>query len=109
MVQVECFHCAKVLEFDSVIGRSEECSCGTDVRCCKNCRFYDEKSHQQCIESQADKVAEKDRGNFCGYFSPAKLAQAKLQATTGNLDPKSGLEGELQAFLNKKTQNPFNK
>jgi len=108
MMQVECFQCSKLLEFDSVIGRSEECSCGYDVRCCKNCRFYDERSHQQCIESQADKVAEKERGNFCGYFTPAKI-ESKIEINHTASKPKSGLEGELQAFLSSKRKDPFQK
>ena len=108
MVQVECYHCGKVLEFDSVIGRSEECGCGSDVRCCKNCRFYDERSHQQCVESQADKVSEKERGNFCGYFAPAKIREKQTNESIP-IKPKGGLESELQAFLKNKRKDPFSK
>lgn len=52
-------------------GRADTCrACGWDSRACKNCEFFDLPSNNQCRESQADRVVEKERSNFCDYFSP---------------------------------------
>lgn len=65
-----CFSCGKTLSFSSSeISRREECSsCRSDVHVCKNCSFYDSSSYNECRESQAEVVREKDRANFCDYF-----------------------------------------
>lgn len=52
-----------------IIGRKERCPfCDNDLRCCLNCRFYDKQVYNQCRESQAERVLDKDRSNFCEYF-----------------------------------------
>ena len=52
-----------------MIGRKDMCPfCNTDLRCCLNCRFYDARVYNQCRESQAERVLDKDRSNFCDYF-----------------------------------------
>jgi hypothetical protein len=37
-----------------------------------NCEFYDVNAHNQCRETQAERVRLKDRNNYCDYFSPGK-------------------------------------
>tara|TARA_R110000868_G_scaffold97619_17_gene268676 strand:- start:5675 stop:5851 length:177 start_codon:yes stop_codon:yes gene_type:complete len=32
------------------------------------CRFYDSSSYNECRETQADRVADKNKSNFCGFF-----------------------------------------
>ena len=32
------------------------------------CQFYDPKSYNQCRESSADRVHDKEKANFCDYF-----------------------------------------
>lgn len=54
-------------------GRQDTCrKCGKDTRVCKNCGFYDTNAHNSCRESQAERVVEKERSNFCDYFTPKK-------------------------------------
>jgi hypothetical protein len=36
---------------------------------CLNCRFFDVRAYNQCREPQAERVTEKDKANFCEYFS----------------------------------------
>ena len=40
-----------------------------DVHCCRNCEFDDPGSYNECRETQAERVLEKDRSNFCDYFA----------------------------------------
>lgn len=66
---VVCFSCNKELTIGAEIGRREECPhCRADVHVCKNCHFYDRNAYNECRETQADVVREKDRANFCDYF-----------------------------------------
>jgi hypothetical protein len=68
---IKCFNCEAPLEVLLPVGRREECGkCRADVHVCKNCEFYDAKAYNECRESSADVVKEKDRSNFCDYFSP---------------------------------------
>ncbi len=47
----------------------EECpACKNDVHVCRNCKFYDPKVYNECLEPQAEVVMEKDRANRCEYF-----------------------------------------
>jgi hypothetical protein len=71
-ITLQCFSCHKELSFsDAKIGFREECMhCRADVHVCKNCNFYDPKAYNECREPQADVVREKDRANYCEYFSP---------------------------------------
>lgn len=59
-------------------GRQDLCSgCRRDTRVCKNCVHYDTSYNNHCKENQAERVVDKDKSNFCDYFSP----QAGLKAT----------------------------
>lgn len=71
MSQAKCHNCGKEtgLEAGASVFRTTECPhCMADLRCCKMCKFYDPKSYNECREPQADRVAEKDKANFCGFF-----------------------------------------
>lgn len=66
-----CFNCGRLLDFGpGNVGRGEICPhCRADVRACFNCRFFEAKAYNQCLEPQGDRVLEKNRSNFCDYFS----------------------------------------
>ena len=64
-----CFSCGAQLDVSGKPGRADTCSvCDADVHCCSNCEFYDHGSYNDCRETQAERVLEKDRSNFCDYF-----------------------------------------
>ena len=71
MIAGKCWHCGNDLgPLD--YGRADTCSkCGKDTRVCKNCEFFDPAVNNQCHETQADRVVEKERSNFCDYFKPS--------------------------------------
>ncbi|MES2769676.1 MAG: hypothetical protein V4596_11085 [Bdellovibrionota bacterium] len=69
-----CFKCqTEILTIPGVpVGRREDCpSCGSDVHVCMNCTHYDRSAYNECKESSSDYVKEKDRSNFCDYFTPS--------------------------------------
>jgi hypothetical protein len=67
----KCHSCGAELDFaPGAVGRGEEClNCRADVRVCLNCSHYDPGSYNECRESMAERVVDKDRRNFCDYFS----------------------------------------
>mgnify|MGYP000450689798 FL=1 len=32
------------------------------------CKFYDQSAYNECRESSADRIVEKEKSNFCDYF-----------------------------------------
>jgi hypothetical protein len=86
-----CHQCKKEITADLFIGRQTSCpSCGMDMHVCLNCSFYERGAYNDCRESQAERVLEKNRSNFCDYFhfqngsgkSGAPLADAKAKLET---------------------------
>ena len=76
-----CFHCGRELDLPSSrsVGRSDTCPhCDSDIHCCLNCAHYDETAYNQCHESQAERVLDKDRANFCDYFTPSPKKVGQL-------------------------------
>jgi hypothetical protein len=66
-----CFNCGKPLSIPpgGIVSRSEECeSCRVDVRTCRNCKHFNPKAYNECNESQAERVVEKEKANFCDFF-----------------------------------------
>lgn len=74
-MDLSCFHCKKINNYSDKVGFRDEClHCSSDLHVCKNCEFYDVKSYNECKENSADVVREKDRANYCDFFSPRKTA-----------------------------------
>jgi hypothetical protein len=71
-----CRACFKELEIKIPVGRQEICLfCQSDLHCCLNCTFYVTGAYNSCREPQAERVIEKGRSNFCGYFVFRDAAQ----------------------------------
>ena len=69
-----CHHCGNEVKVGSFISRSDECAnCASDVRCCLNCGNYDPYAHNKCREPQAEWVTDRERANFCDFFTPNRL------------------------------------
>jgi hypothetical protein len=69
-----CWTCANEQYFDVkvgvIVGRHDECPhCGADLRCCKNCQNYDPNVHNQCRETTAEFIRDRERANFCSHFA----------------------------------------
>jgi len=43
--------------------------CGKDLRSCKNCKFFLSGARGDCRETSAEPQADKERANFCDWFS----------------------------------------
>jgi hypothetical protein len=81
--------------FAEKVSLREECpKCRSDVHTCRNCEFYDPKVYNECRETQAEIVREKDRANRCDYFRPGGGA--------GGVDKSAQLRAAAEALFKKK-------
>jgi hypothetical protein len=70
---MRCFSCGAVtaLATGERIGFGDRCErCDADLHVCRNCRFHDPSAYNECRESSAERVRDRDRANRCEYFSP---------------------------------------
>jgi hypothetical protein len=97
-VKVVCFQCHTELIFIDTVGFREECTkCGSDVHVCKNCEHYDPKVYNECKETSADKVRDRDRANYCEYFRARGSA-----STSAAGKAKNDLLSAAEALFKKK-------
>jgi hypothetical protein len=59
-----------------------------------HCGFYEAGAFNNCREPQAERVVDKERANFCDYFS------ARGSATSG-VDGKEAAKKALEALFKK--------
>jgi hypothetical protein len=65
-----CWYCGTPVTDAEPLGRSLRCAvCGKDLRSCRHCRFFFPGSRGDCAESAAEPAADKERANFCDWFS----------------------------------------
>jgi ribosome-binding protein aMBF1 (putative translation factor) len=94
--KLNCFNCGTELTFSSVPGRREDCTkCGADVHVCKNCKHYDRNAYNECREPSAEVVREKERANFCDFFTPGDGGKSAV-------DMKKDLMSAAEALFKKK-------
>jgi hypothetical protein len=94
-MEVICFKCQKVNTSLSKIGRRDEClECKSDLHTCRNCEFYDVKSYNECRETSAEMVKEKERANYCDFFSPGQKGAKAV-------DEKARLKAAADALFKK--------
>jgi hypothetical protein len=66
---MNCAFCGEKISLKKRISRNDTCThCGRDLRCCKQCKFYDPHSYNDCREVAAERIVDKERANFCDYF-----------------------------------------
>jgi hypothetical protein len=65
-----CHRCKKELELGDRISRTETCPyCGSFLHTCLNCSFHDPHVHNQCREPQSEYVSDREKANFCDFFT----------------------------------------
>jgi hypothetical protein len=66
-----CHSCGRQAEVTPPLGRRDLCPhCEAELRCCRQCRFFDPASSTECREPLAEVPRDKDRANFCELFQP---------------------------------------
>ena len=92
-----CWRCGAAIDRRDRVGRRDAClACGSDLHCCRNCRFYDPTMNNACREPQAERQVDKEQGNFCDWFSLGGRGGAKddkATAARARLDAMFGKKG----------------
>ena len=70
MRTIHCFQCRTKSIHEAPAFRAVCEKCSQDLHTCKNCSFYDENAYNECRESSAERVIDKEKNNFCEYFKP---------------------------------------
>ena len=96
---VQCHACGaeRVLAAGERIGFRETCEgCDADLHTCLDCRFHDPSAYNECHESSAERVADRDRANRCDYFVPAEAGDSG-----GRPQAEGGGRAEIDALFKK--------
>ncbi|MGE0482979.1 MAG: hypothetical protein AB7Q81_02470 [Gammaproteobacteria bacterium] len=82
---IACWRCgARIDDALFPLRREEVCAaCNADLHVCKQCRFFNARVSDGCDEPLAGGVSNKERANFCDYFtavSPAADTASDMEA-----------------------------
>ena len=89
---MKCAFCSGNLNIKGTVGRKDECPhCGRDLRCCKQCKFYDTNAYNECREVSAERIVDKERANFCDFFM-IRGSKGRGGNYTRTQDAKAALE-----------------
>ena len=92
-----CANCGS--PYEPPIYRGTQCGdCGRELKTCRNCRHFAPGAPNDCREPSAEPPAEKDRANFCGWFSPAEDAGSSRGAGAGGADAADAVDAARAAF-----------
>jgi hypothetical protein len=92
-----CHSCKKEIPVVDLIGRRDECPyCHADLHVCLNCQFYDPAVYNECREANAERVLEKDRSNYCDYFSAMPMS-----STAEGTHPTDEARRQLESLFKK--------
>lgn len=94
---MNCFHCGREIIVKDRVGFRDACpQCDRALHACLNCGFHDPAYNNQCRETQAERVVDKHRANFCEYFRLRSAAGAKP------VSPGDDGHAKLDALFRKK-------
>ncbi len=95
---MKCWNCGTEIDTRERVEFRAACpSCDRALHACRNCKHYDPGYYNQCRETAAERVVDKERANFCEYFAPGS-GSAQLRSTS------SGARARLDALFKKKSQ-----
>ncbi len=94
-----CYACGKEIGEQGIVGRQEICPhCRSDLHCCLNCRLYDEYAQNRCREPSAEWVADREKNNFCEFFT---FQESTAAGSRGRVREEA--RAKLDALFTKKT------
>ncbi len=95
---MRCFACNTEigLAAGERVGFRDTCDrCRADLHVCRNCEFHDPTAYNECRESSAERVGDRERANRCDYFSPRDRGGGAVEASRGSA------KADLEALFKK--------
>lgn len=87
-----CYQCCKVIDVQNHLGFREECPyCGYSSHVCKNCEFYSVSVYNECKETSAERVVDKEKANYCEFFKANSSSSSSQKRTDPSEDAKRKL------------------
>jgi hypothetical protein len=77
---MKCYFCGADTGGEKIYRNTLCVSCGKELKICLNCAFYSPGSHWDCRENIGEAVTDKERANFCEWFSPADSSKQKISS-----------------------------
>ncbi len=72
MSEFICWRCGASIDAGELrYRRLQQCECGAELHVCRMCRHFAPRLPGGCSEDRAEEVMDKERANFCDYFTPA--------------------------------------
>lgn len=96
--KMKCHGCGSEHELapgDRVRFREECARCSADLHVCRNCTHHDPSVYNECRESSAERILDKERANRCDYFRPGSAAE------DGTDPARANVESELEKLFRK--------
>ncbi|HKP87190.1 MAG TPA: hypothetical protein VJZ26_13890 [Blastocatellia bacterium] len=88
-----CHACQNEVRIEAKVSRTDECAkCSADIHCCLNCEQYDPAAHNRCREPQAEWVSDREKANFCDFFTPNKRAASRKPGVSAADDTRSAFD-----------------
>ncbi len=79
---MKCAICGSEINFVDIISIEDKCkNCGSYLRSCKNCVFFDPSLPRECMKKIEKRIADKNEKNNCKYFKPRVLVEKKITKT----------------------------
>lgn len=102
--RLSCWQCGNILK--NVIlpmSRREECPlCSADQHVCKMCKEFDGRNN--CSESRAEDVSDREKANFCDYFSPSGAVSVKASGQQARKQKESDAKAQLAALFGEEAE-----
>lgn len=96
-----CWKCGRALA-GGEYGRLESCpGCAADTKSCRNCVHYAPALSNECRESAADPVKDKEKANFCEFFRPGRPGRPAPASAKDAGAPSA--KGAFDALFKKKS------
>jgi hypothetical protein len=104
---MSCFACGAAfsLAAGERVGFRDECAgCGRDFHVCRNCQHHDPSAYNECRESSAERVSDRERANRCDYFALTNVegpAEGSSSGVTGQATGEESARTALESLFKK--------
>ncbi|MCL2558025.1 MAG: hypothetical protein FWE09_06050 [Treponema sp.] len=93
-----CWYCGSPITAREPFGRSLLCpDCGKDIRACRSCRFYRPGARGDCAEPNAEPPIDKERANFCDWFSLDRKFRGETAGLKGDAEKANARAASARA------------